>query len=333
MSTVDSQGNRTEAEATREVGYAVEMLDGVMHVDATIRRKRRLKAAGARPTSSPERAADPDRGDSNGRGELAELTMGFPVVPSSATGFSDQVPPARQPEEKRDSIAAESSSLSAEELATFLVNFVVEQTGYPPEIVEMDADLEADLGIDSIKKAQLFGELREHFDIQPSADLSLDDFPTLAHVRDYLLASSAPASNGELVDDTSADAVVEPSSWDASPAAAASSPPVPVSEPAPAPVSAVSESSFPSTRGDTELNREELERFLINFVVEQTGYPEDIVELEADLEADLGIDSIKKAQLFGELREHFDVTPSETLSLDDFPTLGHVRDYLLAAIR
>ena len=71
-----------------------------------------------------------------------------------------------------------------------------------------------------------------------------------------------------------------------------------------------------------------LEAFLINFVVEQTGYPADVVELDADLEADLGIDSIKKAQLFGELQEYFDVTPDENLTLDDFPTLRHVVDYL-----
>ena len=46
------------------------------------------------------------------------------------------------------------------------------------------------------------------------------------------------------------------------------------------------------------------------------------------MEADLGIDSIKKAQLFGELQEYFDVTPDENLTLDDFPTLRHVVDYL-----
>ncbi len=66
------------------------------------------------------------------------------------------------------------------------MNFVVEQTGYPPEVVELDADLEADLGIDSIKKAQLFGELQEYFDVKPSENLSLDDFPTLRHVLDFL---------------------------------------------------------------------------------------------------------------------------------------------------
>ena len=55
--------------------------------------------------------------------------------------------------------------LNPAELEKFLINFVVEQTGYPPEVVELDADLEADLGIDSIKKAQLFGELAEYFDV------------------------------------------------------------------------------------------------------------------------------------------------------------------------
>lgn len=52
------------------------------------------------------------------------------------------------------------------------------------------------------------------------------------------------------------------------------------------------------------------------------------MELDADLEADLGIDSIKKAQRFGELGGYFDIPPWEDLSLDDFPTLGHVLDFL-----
>ena len=75
--------------------------------------------------------------------------------------------------------------VDATELEKFLINFVVEQTGYPPEVVELDADLEADLGIDSIKKAQLFGELQEYFDVTPTEDLTLDDFPTLRHIAQF----------------------------------------------------------------------------------------------------------------------------------------------------
>jgi len=192
--------------------------------------------------------------------------------------------------------APAATKTSTNDLEAFLVNFVVEQTGYPADIVELDAELEADLGIDSIKKAQLFGELREVFDLPMAAgSLSLDDFPTLRHVRDFLGGLNAKSTP------------------DGAPAADA-----------PAPVSVA---SVPSA---TAVSATELEAFLVNFVVEQTGYPADIVELDADLEADLGIDSIKKAQLFGELREVFDLQSANgQLSLDDFPTLRHVLDFLV----
>ena len=89
------------------------------------------------------------------------------------------------------------------ELETFLVDFVVEQTGYPREIVELDADLEADLGIDSIRKAQLFGEIGQKYSLKADDSVSLDEFPTLRHLLDYMLprvaggaaASTAAKSN------------------------------------------------------------------------------------------------------------------------------------------
>jgi acyl transferase domain-containing protein len=91
----------------------------------------------------------------------------------------------RAPEPSPD-VASRPAATPADELEAFLVNFICEQTGYPPEIVELDADLEADLGLDSIKKAQLFGELRERFDLKPVGTLTLDDFPTLRHVLAFL---------------------------------------------------------------------------------------------------------------------------------------------------
>jgi acyl transferase domain-containing protein len=86
------------------------------------------------------------------------------------------------------------------ELRAFLVNFVCEQTGYPPEVVGLDSDLEADLGIDSIKKAQMLGELRETYEFQPAKDLTLAAFPTLRHILEYLKGkprrAPAPAAGG-----------------------------------------------------------------------------------------------------------------------------------------
>ncbi len=211
------------------------------------------------------------------------------------------------------STAKSSAGLNSAELEKFLINFVVEQTGYPPEVVELDADLEADLGIDSIKKAQLFGELSEYFDVQATDNLSLDDFPTLRHVMNFLAGASMKS-----------DAPLTTPSVASAPVAAS----VPVIAAAPAATAPIPPAAQPASGG---LNPAELEKFLINFVVEQTGYPPEVVELDADLEADLGIDSIKKAQLFGELSEYFDVQATDNLSLDDFPTLRHVMDFLANA--
>ncbi len=86
--------------------------------------------------------------------------------------------------------ATAATSETADELELFLVKFVCDQTGYPPELVDIESDLEADLGIDSIRKAQLLGELREHFPIRPTSDLSLDDFRTLRSIAVFIRQST-----------------------------------------------------------------------------------------------------------------------------------------------
>jgi len=201
-------------------------------------------------------------------------------------------------------------SVDAAEIRKILVDYVIEQTGYPKDIVQMDADLEADLGIDSIKKAQLFGEVGARFQIAPRADLSLDDFPTLGHVLRFLVAEldANPASR-------------EVGTVSPSPPASATH-----AKPNGKPHPAESHPAKPS------VDAAEIRKILVDYVIEQTGYPEDIVQMDADLEADLGIDSIKKAQLFGEVGARFQIAPRADLSLDDFPTLGHVLRFLVAEL-
>ncbi|MDP1798869.1 MAG: beta-ketoacyl synthase N-terminal-like domain-containing protein, partial [Planctomycetaceae bacterium] len=201
----------------------------------------------------------------------------------------------------------------------FMINFIVDQTGYPADMVEMEADLEADLGIDSIKKAQLIGELAENFEMKHLADslqdLSLDDFRTLSSLLDFVTKAPAGA--------TAAVEVVEhavESTTNATPQAVS----VAVVDQPPMVQELV-----------TTIDRAAVQQFMINFIVDQTGYPADMVEMEADLEADLGIDSIKKAQLIGELAENFEMKhladSLQDLSLDDFRTLSSLLDFVTKA--
>lgn len=201
---------------------------------------------------------------------------------------------------------------SDDALRDFLVNFVIEQTGYPADLVDLDADLEADLGIDSIKKAQMFGEIGEAFNVAPpDGSVTLDDFPTLRRVMAFIGNSRAKATNQVIATQPSPPV-----------------PPVNLSQTAQAATTKLSASG-----ANVSARAGELEKFLIDFVIDQTGYPAELVDLDADLEADLGIDSIKKAQMFGEIGETFNIAPPDgNVTLDDFSTLRRVKEFMTAAI-
>ncbi|MBI5203220.1 MAG: acyltransferase domain-containing protein, partial [Elusimicrobia bacterium] len=80
-----------------------------------------------------------------------------------------------------------------------VVALVSEKTGYPAEMLELDLDMEADLGIDTVKQAELIGILREKYAIPQQENLSLKDYPTLRHVIRFVLnggSSSPVVSNG-----------------------------------------------------------------------------------------------------------------------------------------
>src|SRR5690606_13889041 len=67
---------------------------------------------------------------------------------------------------------------------------------------------------------------------------------------------------------------------------------------------------------------------VIRIVAEQTGYPADMLDLDLDLEADLGIDTVKQAEMFAAIRAGFDIERDENLALRDYPTLGRAIEFV-----
>ena len=140
---------------------------------------------------------------------MAAAPATVPLVPPAAASTMPAptpVAPAPVPAATAATTPVESRNVQARpaELEKFLINFVVEQTGYPPEVVELDADLEADLGIDSIKKAQLFGELAEYFDVQPSENDDARRFPDAAARAEF--PASEPTQSADAADEPAAPA-------------------------------------------------------------------------------------------------------------------------------
>ena len=92
--------------------------------------------------------------------------------------------------------------------------------------------------------------------------------------------------------------------------------PAPAPEPAPQPAVAIPEapSNEVSANGTANgsysngaehaLGPEALTQSLLRLVSERTGYPTEVLGLEQDMEADLGIDSIKRVEIFGAFQNH-----------------------------
>ena len=67
---------------------------------------------------------------------------------------------------------------------------------------------------------------------------------------------------------------------------------------------------------------------VLDLVAEKTGYPKDMLDLELDLEADLGVDTVKQAEMFASIRETYDIPRDPNLKLRDFPTLARVIQFV-----
>jgi len=86
-------------------------------------------------------------------------------------------------------------------LTQILLELVSEKTGYPPEMLDLDLDMEADLGIDSIKRVEILGALVEKLDLEAEQDVDqLSGLKTLKEIIDFLSthiedAGSPPVSS------------------------------------------------------------------------------------------------------------------------------------------
>ncbi len=70
-----------------------------------------------------------------------------------------------------------------------VLQIVAAMIGYPREMLDLDLSLEADLGLDMVKQAEMFASIREAFSISPSENPKFHDYPTLAHVIQFVQTS------------------------------------------------------------------------------------------------------------------------------------------------
>ena len=92
-------------------------------------------------------------------------------------------------------------------------NVFVEITRYPIEILEFDADLEGDLGIDSVKLGEVFSVLREKYDLPAKMDIPREKLKTISgisHALHEYLSRANPGVPLQKKDSSSIDRIDAP---------------------------------------------------------------------------------------------------------------------------
>ncbi|MDP3501667.1 MAG: PfaD family polyunsaturated fatty acid/polyketide biosynthesis protein [Myxococcales bacterium] len=170
--------------------------------------------------------------------------------------------------------------------ATLLAT-VSELTGYPVETLSLEMDLEADLGIDSIKRVEILSLLSRRIPGAPSVNPEkLSGLKTLAQVHAFISESLPSVS---------------------------------------APVPTVVQPKPVATQVD-------FGGVLLSTVSELTGYPVETLTLSMDLEADLGIDSIKRVEILSSLSRRIPNAPSvDPEKLSGLRTLEQVLRFVSGA--
>ncbi|QHD54310.1 type I polyketide synthase [Shewanella algae] len=188
--------------------------------------------------------------------------------------------------------AAQSNTAHANQndVTALMLQVVADKTGYPTEMLELGMDMEADLGIDSIKRVEILGTVQDALPELPQLDAAtLSECRTLEQIVDYLQQSAG-------VDSSVQPEPIQPS---------------------------------PALSSTAHADQNDVTALMLQVVADKTGYPAEMLELGMDMEADLGIDSIKRVEILGTVQDALPELPQlDAATLSECRTLGQIVDYL-----
>ncbi|RJQ56768.1 MAG: SDR family oxidoreductase [Desulfobacteraceae bacterium] len=175
-----------------------------------------------------------------------------------------------------------------------LRDIVSDKTGYPKEVLEIDMDLEADMGVDSIKRLEILGAMKEAFPEMPMELEAVGELRTLREIASFLEqyfqgeASSRIPENGP-------------------------------------PAAAVPAGEKPGPTDSAGVSR--IVGRLRALILEKNGYPPEALTAETDLD-DVGLDVVHWLDIISAMEEEFPALKVDVNELEHLHTLGEIERHL-----
>jgi len=283
-----------------KTGYPTEMLELSMDMEAdlgidSIKRVEILGAVQDQVTDLPELDAE-QLSQMRTLGEI--VTYMNSVMASIATQSQNQTKIQTQPLAHSGQQASNTINFDAQQIEQTMLAVVADKTGYPTEMLELSMDMEADLGIDSIKRVEILGAVQDQVTDLPELDGEhLSQMRTLGEIVTYMNSVMASSATQSAVETQTQTQSLGQSAQQASNA--------------------------------NNVDTQQIEQTMLAVVADKTGYPTEMLELSMDMEADLGIDSIKRVEILGAVQDQVtDLPELDAEQLSQMRTLGEIVAYM-----
>ncbi len=257
-----------------------------------------------------------------------------PSLPAASPGVLQRVAPP----------ATDRARVAEEVLKVF-----AQITKYPQDSLGVEMEMEADLGIDTVKQATILSMLAEKYGLPQDETLQLASLPTIGHIIDltwgHVSRAGLPAGNGtpstvlERVDGVlrgaPRQAAVPAAGTGANGQTAgngttstASGRENGVLRIAPTRIAGpgAGTSSNGTPLPPTGTSRAQIAGEVLALFAEVTKYAPEMLSPEMEMEADLGIDTVKQATILSMLAEKRGLPQDDGLQLSSLPTIGHIID-------
>ena len=210
--------------------------------------------------------------------DTSEKTVAEKTIPVSEP--EPEIKPTTPPRE----IAVSNILIDKNTLADEVINIISEVTNYPPEMLEYDMEIEADLGINKQNQTIIASKIGEKFGVA----IQLTNFDNIGKLIGFVYSEISRDQKIDPKDETIPAATVVAG----------------------------------------KIDKETIKTDTLQVFSEVTQYPEDMLELDMEMEADLGIDTVKQATILAILGEKYMLEREEGMQLSNYPTIGHIIDLI-----
>ena len=183
-----------------------------------------------------------------------------------------------------------STAVSQQQIIDEVLSIYSNVTQYPKEMLDLSMELEADLGVDTVKQATIFSMIAEKFNINPLEGQALSNYKTIGQMVELIMQNASIA-------DSSANA-----------------------KEIKKPVPEEKEKSKANPSGS------DCEAEVLKLISEITLYPVELLEKDMEMEADLGIDTVKQATIFSMLSEKYGIGEEVAGNVSQYRTIGALID-------